>query len=112
MIISFFLFFLLFLIRAVCRDETKEGVCPKLNRNQYASCTEDCGSDADCGGEQKCCFNGCGRSCLEVVKDAGAELLPPGEGDGREPPVEIADPNAPNIQVLLLDTNIELWLKR
>ena len=87
----------------MCRDETKAGVCPKLNRNQYASCTEDCGSDADCEGEQKCCFNGCGRSCLEVVQDAGAELLPDGGGgDGQEqqPPVVAAvDPNAPSIQV-------------
>ena len=73
-------------------------MCPKLSRNQYASCTEDCGSDADCSGEQKCCFNGCGRSCLDVVKDAGAELLPP-SGD-EEQPVAAVDPNAPTIQVL------------
>ena len=45
--------------RAVCRDKTKQGVCPKVPRdNKYASCTQDCESDSDCDGEQKCCFNG------------------------------------------------------
>ena len=51
--------FNLILCRAVCRDKTKQGVCPKVPRdNKYASCTEDCTSDSDCDGEQKCCFNG------------------------------------------------------
>ena len=45
--------------RAVCRDKTKQGVCPKVPRdNKYASCTQDCTSDSDCDGDQKCCFNG------------------------------------------------------
>ena len=39
--------------RAVCRESIKEGVCPKLTRtNQYAGCSEDCQTDAECSGEQ------------------------------------------------------------
>ena len=45
--------------RAICRDKTKQGVCPKVPRsNKYASCTQDCSSDSDCDGDEKCCFNG------------------------------------------------------
>jgi hypothetical protein len=39
--------------RAACRESNKEGVCPKLARdNQYAECSEDCQTDAECSGEQ------------------------------------------------------------
>ena len=49
----------MYFYRAVCRDKTKQGVCPKVPRdNKYASCTQDCTSDSDCDGDQKCCFNG------------------------------------------------------
>eukprot|EP00094_Tigriopus_californicus_P005670 TCALIF_05465-PA protein Name:"Similar to Ppn Papilin (Drosophila melanogaster)" AED:0.16 eAED:0.17 QI:0/0/0/0.82/0.81/0.82/34/0/2463 len=84
--------------RAVCRDETKDGVCPKLNRNDYASCSEDCAGDSDCGGDQKCCYNGCGKSCLDVVKDPGSEYLP-AAGDGQAPVVS-QDPDAPKIEAI------------
>lgn len=86
--------------RAVCRDETKDGVCPKLTRNDFASCSEDCTGDSDCDGEQKCCYNGCGKSCLDVVKDPGSEYLP-APGDGQAPVVS-QDPDAPKIEVCTL----------
>merc|ERR1712096_568321 len=82
--------------RAVCRDETKQGVCPKVPRdNKYASCTEDCTSDSDCDGDQKCCFNGCGNSCMAIVKDPGYDLL----GGDDEELVPAINPNAPQIRV-------------
>lgn len=47
---------------------TKEGRCPVVQRSQAgrANCEEECRSDADCQGDNKCCFNGCGRSCMSV----------------------------------------------
>ena len=70
--------------KAVCKDDTKNGICPKVgqtrtprkyccdvcrfqvNRNQYANCDAECESDGGCSGEQKCCYNGCGQSCMKV----------------------------------------------
>ena len=60
--------------RAVCREETKEGVCPKLSRDRFRSemsCSDECSSDSDCSGDNKCCYNGCSYSCLKAVKDPG-----------------------------------------
>ena len=81
--------------RAVCRQTRKLGVCPKLSReNEYASCNDDCLLDSDCDGEQKCCFNGCGRSCLKVVGDPGLDL------EEQQEVVQAVDPDSPNIQVI------------
>lgn len=93
---------LLVLIRAVCRDESKSGACPKLSTNNpYATCEEECQNDSQCPGEKKCCYNGCGRSCLDVVQDPGSVYLPdePDEGSYVARPVR-TDPNAPKIQVI------------
>ena len=54
-------------VQPTCRPTTKEGRCPSVQRIQggrSSSCEEECRSDADCQGDYKCCFNGCGRSCL------------------------------------------------
>ena len=64
-----------FFFRAVCREETKEGVCPKLSRDSFRSemsCSDECSSDSDCSGDNKCCYNGCSYSCLKAVKDPNA----------------------------------------
>jgi hypothetical protein len=87
--------------RPICREETKSGVCPKLSReNAYSSCSDECYSDSDCSGDKKCCYNGCGRSCLTVVIDPGVELLGPDEdASSSQQPV---DPNSPKIRVSCL----------
>lgn len=41
-------------------------------------------------------FQGCGKSCLKVVKDPGTEVLGPDEEDHVIPEV---NPNAPKIRV-------------
>ena len=61
--------------RAVCREEKKDGVCPKLSRDQCSDRSDECGSDSDCSGDKKCCYNGCAYSCLKAVKDPGAQVL-------------------------------------
>ena len=77
--------------------EKKVGVCPKLLRdNSYATCQEDCSSDADCDGEQKCCFNGCGRSCLNTVGDPSMEDTLDGQTEAAQ------DPNSPKIEVFFV----------
>ena len=30
--------------KAVCKDDTKTGICPKVNRNEYANCDAECNS--------------------------------------------------------------------
>jgi hypothetical protein len=79
--------------RAVCKDDTKDGLCPKVNRNEYASCDEECTTDGECSGEQKCCYNGCGTSCMKASMDPS-----PIEYD--EDVVSPVDPNAPIIEVV------------
>lgn len=94
-------FTILFLshFRAVCREERKVGVCPKVIRNNpYSTCSEDCSSDADCDNSQKCCFNGCGRSCMSSVQDPGTQLSSLDADENF-----VANPNAPNIKVTLIN---------
>ncbi|KAL3869867.1 hypothetical protein ACJMK2_042494 [Sinanodonta woodiana] len=40
----------------------KSGSCPDSS-GMIGSCVEDCSSDDDCVGSQKCCSNGCGHTC-------------------------------------------------
>ncbi|XP_046998769.1 papilin isoform X1 [Schistocerca americana] len=52
--------------RAVCRPVNKPGECPKLVE-ENENCIQECQSDADCTDIRKCCFSGCGSSCLNPV---------------------------------------------
>lgn len=79
--------------KAVCKDDTKDGICPKVNRNEYAKCDEECSSDGDCSGKQKCCYNGCGKSCMQAAED-------PGMVDYEDDSVTPVNPNAPVIEVV------------
>eukprot|EP00105_Crassostrea_gigas_P031038 XP_011453603.1 PREDICTED: uncharacterized protein LOC105346629 isoform X2 [Crassostrea gigas] len=45
------------------RGELKDGMCPVPERTSSAICLEECRTDSDCTGTQKCCFNGCGHTC-------------------------------------------------
>ncbi|XP_050528636.1 papilin isoform X2 [Daktulosphaira vitifoliae] len=49
--------------KPTCRSVYKPGECPQLSAYQ-SSCAEECKTDADCVGDDKCCYNGCGTSCL------------------------------------------------
>ncbi|XP_065332270.1 papilin isoform X3 [Cloeon dipterum] len=48
--------------RPVCRQLEKPGVCPPVE--EADNCTHTCREDADCGGGDKCCYNGCAYQCL------------------------------------------------
>jgi len=41
----------------------KPGECPQIAVYQ-SDCAEQCRTDADCVGDDKCCYNGCGTFCL------------------------------------------------
>ena len=42
----------------------KPGMCPKVPDGYLGTCVEECSADNHCTGDQKCCFNGCGHSCV------------------------------------------------
>ncbi|KAL3875221.1 hypothetical protein ACJMK2_038145 [Sinanodonta woodiana] len=43
---------------------TKAGYCPSLPDNVSGICVDACRNDGDCPGDQKCCSNGCGHTCM------------------------------------------------
>ncbi|XP_078468534.1 uncharacterized protein LOC144731390 [Lampetra planeri] len=43
----------------------KPGSCPTPPPGTVGTCDEACTDDESCPGEQKCCSNGCGHSCVE-----------------------------------------------
>ncbi|XP_061194362.1 uncharacterized protein LOC133202542 [Saccostrea echinata] len=45
------------------RGELKDGECPSTQSNR--ECLEECQMDSNCTGSEKCCYNGCGRTCQE-----------------------------------------------
>ncbi|KAK8394131.1 hypothetical protein O3P69_006372 [Scylla paramamosain] len=54
--------------RAVCREVNKAGRCPETNGYSY-QCDNECQNDAGCDSTLKCCYNGCGYSCVSPVSD-------------------------------------------
>ena len=64
----------MFLLMAV----NKPGRCPQTNGQSF-QCDDECQNDAGCGSELKCCYNGCGYSCVSPVQEeseAGHVLQP------------------------------------
>ncbi len=45
----------------------KPGVCPGVTQGQFGICVNQCTSDTDCPNTQKCCSNGCGTVCSNVL---------------------------------------------
>ncbi|XP_038073191.1 keratin-associated protein 5-1-like isoform X2 [Patiria miniata] len=44
------------------------GHCPKNEGSVGGICVEECSSDSDCLSYQKCCSNGCGHTCLGILR--------------------------------------------
>ncbi|KAK7075724.1 hypothetical protein SK128_022420, partial [Halocaridina rubra] len=63
-------------VQAVCREIEKEGECPSVS-GRTSQCENDCENDAGCPGDQKCCYNGCGNSCLPPAQVEPAYTRPP-----------------------------------
>uniref|UniRef100_A0A0K2VB06 Papilinlike [Apis florea] n=1 Tax=Lepeophtheirus salmonis TaxID=72036 RepID=A0A0K2VB06_LEPSM len=81
--------------RPLCRPLVKEGVCPKVSMNVYSSCEQDCRGDSSCSGSQKCCFNGCGESCMDAVVDPGMNIPESNEYYPPPNPADIEEPRIP-----------------
>jgi hypothetical protein len=47
-------------------DTEKSGECPDMSE-AIGICLEQCSDDYDCEGNEKCCSNGCGHTCLKPV---------------------------------------------
>lgn len=53
------------------QQTAKAGQCPFLVPVSVDSCDNECTSDEQCDGSQKCCSNGCGTQCVEpLIKTA------------------------------------------
>ncbi|XP_035703436.1 papilin isoform X2 [Folsomia candida] len=66
--------------RPVCRKQNKNGECPSLwnGGSRAGICAQECGSDADCMADLKCCSNGCGTSCMVPQSEVSPDShLPP-----------------------------------
>lgn len=76
--------------RPVCRAINKPGDCPAVTTG---SCSTDCYSDADCSGDAKCCYNGCGQSCVQPSSEAAPmSTAPPPQPQPPQQPYEEASP--------------------
>ncbi|XP_054258197.1 papilin isoform X2 [Macrosteles quadrilineatus] len=71
--------------KPICRELHKEGECPQLS-GEASHCTEECSVDAECAGIAKCCYNGCGKSCLEPVSEHVQTSAPETYHPGGSPP--------------------------
>ncbi|XP_033125961.1 fibropellin-1-like [Anneissia japonica] len=49
----------------ICWPDPKAGFCPESTFTSIGSCENTCQHDVNCTGDQKCCFNGCGLSCID-----------------------------------------------
>ena len=58
----------------------KEGTCPNYQpaprSGDSRDCDDECRTDGDCRGQHKCCFNGCGKSCLLPALNETATAAP------------------------------------
>ncbi|XP_064484437.1 papilin-like isoform X2 [Ornithodoros turicata] len=66
--------------RPVCRLTIKPGFCPVAEDEPQpaavvrSDCRDMCRIDADCPGDNKCCYNGCANVCVKPVLPGGGEV--------------------------------------
>nr|XP_006822461.1 PREDICTED: neurogenic locus notch homolog protein 1-like [Saccoglossus kowalevskii] len=51
------------------RPVEKKGECPVVEEGTFGICSDYCSNDGDCGGDHKCCSNGCGHTCVAPERD-------------------------------------------
>ncbi|XP_077985000.1 uncharacterized protein LOC144439642 [Glandiceps talaboti] len=73
---------LIAIVLTVVAGAVKGRVCPKLEKEEFGICEEECEVDMDClVWGQLCCSNGCGHTCVTgVFEDRGK--CPETEGVG------------------------------
>jgi WAP-type (Whey Acidic Protein) 'four-disulfide core' len=63
-------------VQIIERDEnttSKLGLCPPYFALPHEGCLIECHSDAQCAGDSKCCFAGCGYTCVSPIPIATAK---------------------------------------
>jgi len=67
-----------------CHKLAKPGTCPKPWKGYEGICDfrgDMCGHDSDCGGDDRCCFNGCQNDCvpagikIEIIYELELETI-------------------------------------
>lgn len=93
-------------LKPVCRHEIKQGECPHVEVKNTTECFQDCRTDADCHGDKKCCFNGCGYSCTDLPADVPASLAPEvNEVDSESTPLAVLPHIVPSEPEVVTSTN-------
>ncbi|CAC5408315.1 unnamed protein product [Mytilus coruscus] len=59
--------------------------CPSSS-SITSRCVEQCSSDRDCSGHEKCCYNGCGHTCEESRTNQTTQTAPSTSGQGQTTP--------------------------
>lgn len=49
-----------------CGDVEHPGKCPFVARDTLGICVDRCSNDDGCAKDEKCCFNGCGKTCIKL----------------------------------------------
>lgn len=52
----------------------RPGSCPDILSEPDGVCQDSCSLDFQCPSSQKCCFSGCGHSCVEAIFDKGTDI--------------------------------------
>lgn len=58
----------------VMKEEGDEGQCPRLAEDTSGICIAECNDNQDCHRRQVCCYNGCGRVCVDPVKAYNTDI--------------------------------------
>ena len=75
-------------IKPEIKPITKPGVCPPLDPGQVGTCISECSGDSACTGNQKCCSNGCGQTCIDPFSTPAIKpVITPVTKPGTCPPV-------------------------
>lgn len=54
-----------------CGGSPHAGQCPALAAGTVGICIHACSGDSACAADEKCCSNGCGRTCQKAVTNSG-----------------------------------------
>ncbi|XP_028309692.1 papilin-like isoform X12 [Gouania willdenowi] len=58
-------------------NPNKPGECPKYVLSPYFKpCADKCSNDYDCAYNEKCCYQGCGRTCVAIQQEDKAGVCP------------------------------------
>ncbi|XP_065345733.1 papilin-like [Cloeon dipterum] len=84
------------MVHPITTPVEKPGVCPTVEE-EAGNCTHTCREDADCGGKDKCCYNGCAYQCS--LNPYAVDVTPPPVTTTQAPEPEPEQPTTPELQI-------------